>query len=573
VDSLALGPGEEAIFEVRTSRKESTSLEDTIEREYESTLEQTSQDSNTQTTTDQLQTNQSGTSSTSLTPTAEVPIPVGDVAKVDASLSANASHTFTDNLNNSTQNSVTIATQNSRRASSKLRQNHRVTLKTGIETGIETLSRRIIKNPNTATPITLHYFKVMQKVEMQQERTGVRLCWAPFVFDPGGPLRTQMRTASHLVLFEARRSVETPPEPLPPKKEMAPFWKESTRVISCTGFMGGVLTDVFDLKVKIGTGETYTGRADVVSSGTAADRTTVKLYGDIPEAPDADGYVLVGVGVFSDVNFLRHGDSLRVTLRVEVLRQLPGYDEKQLEYQRLLDEHRKEVTQLRTAAAAAAKPAADAAAANILGTADIRAELIASVVSQYIRLMESREASQIDLWHRIVDFDNVSYNLYPGWWRDYPLPSPGLSAHHFLNARMARVFLPVREGYEEQFTELLYLPRRPATRGRVTTQRYRDLLMGFITDLRTEQKNYRDKNNVPLVKAIGPVWTEYVPTNGTHVEAELSATTAADLVTERQIEATAARLEADIATITEENKIRQLASTPATPQVVVGRIT
>ena len=222
VNSLALGPGEETVFEVRTSRKESTSLEDTIEREFEDTLEQTGQESLTQTATEQGQTSQTGTSTQTLSPSVGVSIPV-DVAKVDANLNASSSDTFTDTANNSAQNSITVAVQNSRRASSKLRQLHRVTVKTGVETGIETLSRRVIKNPNSATPITLHYFKIMQKVEMQQERTGVRLCWAPFVLDPGASLRTHIRLAKLVVFARARRNVEIPPEPLPPKKPMAPL--------------------------------------------------------------------------------------------------------------------------------------------------------------------------------------------------------------------------------------------------------------------------------------------------------------------------------------------------------------
>ena len=301
-----------------------------------------------------------------------------------------------------------------------------------------------------------------------------------------------------------------------------------------------------------------------MKTGSAADRADITLNEDIPDRTTDDGYVSVDGSVFSSDTWIE--GSASVKLRVEVMRQLPGYGDQLKEYHQLRHDYNTEVARLKSVAATDATDA-EAAATKVLAAAAIRAELIAAVVRQYIDLMPGREAADIDLWSRIIDFDNVSYQLYPGWWRGGRLPYPDRSAEDFLNVELARVFLPVREGYEERFFERLYDPSRLSG---MSANAYKSLVKNFVGDLRKEQKKYRDKNGALVWKPLGPVWTDHVPTNGTHVEAELSATTAADAVTERQIEANTAKLEADVAAITEENNIRQLAAGPVTPQIVVS---
>jgi hypothetical protein len=87
----------------------------------------------------------------------------------------------------------------------------------------ETGNKRVIRNPNQYTPIDLVYFKLMQKLEVAHERYGVRLCWAPFIPDPGIVLdqaeaatRTALEQQTPLDL-PTLRSMPQPPGAPPPE--------------------------------------------------------------------------------------------------------------------------------------------------------------------------------------------------------------------------------------------------------------------------------------------------------------------------------------------------------------------
>ncbi|MEE3918927.1 hypothetical protein V2I01_12320 [Micromonospora sp. BRA006-A] len=68
--------------------------------------------------------------------------------------------------------------KDSRTATSKVaaryRTQHKTDFKLVTETGAESSSKRTVRNPNRATPITLHYFKVLQRLELAHERYGAR---------------------------------------------------------------------------------------------------------------------------------------------------------------------------------------------------------------------------------------------------------------------------------------------------------------------------------------------------------------------------------------------------------------
>ena len=59
----------------------------------------------------------------------------------------------------------------------------------------------------------------------------------------------------------------------------------------------------------------------------------------------------------------------------------------------------------------------------------------------------------------------------------------------------------------------------------------------IIEELKNDQKNFKDEFNQDLQKNIGNPWVIYVPTDGTHVECVLGASTAADEHTTKQIDA------------------------------------
>src|SRR5262249_42269097 len=150
---------------------------------------------------------------------------------------------------------------------------------------------------------------------------------------------------------------------------------------------------------------------------------------------------------------------------------------------------------------------------------------------------------EIEYWHRLFDWDNAAYNLYPGWWSSSPLPFPQLAATHFLNASWAKLFIPARPGYEHSAMRWIIgrhidipLTNRWETeieKIKHELEQYRVENFGDATEFLTVDA--KDQTLTSKFKVMGS-WTEVLPTDGTHVEVVQSATTAADDVTAKDLE-------------------------------------
>ncbi len=99
----------------------------------------------------------------------------------------------TDASNETKRRSVKDSQTTTAKLSSKYRGLHKITFKVTTETGFESSAKRTIRNPNKYTPLQLHYFKMLQKLELSQERYGARLCWTPCLQDPGREVWKRLR--------------------------------------------------------------------------------------------------------------------------------------------------------------------------------------------------------------------------------------------------------------------------------------------------------------------------------------------------------------------------------------------
>jgi hypothetical protein len=562
LESVGLAAGEETIFEIRAFRRQSRSIEDVLEREYERNMESSTQDTDTDSTSDNTSDNQGSSNADSNQGSLRLSAPA-DTVPVEAQGSTASSDTIQHATTTATQISCNRSITTSKKASARLRTSHKITSKETIETGLETLTRKVIRNPNPISPISLHYFKVMQRLELQQQRLGMRLCWAPFVLDPGAALRRRMRDAAEAVLQAALDALDLPAPPTPPEPKMAPSWREGIGEIVQAG-PGGQFHEILHLHATVNDGEVFTGDARVRKEGSGAARTAVNIF-DVDSAPDDNGRVSMDVNVIDGADYLGIFDEVFVTPLIKILRAVPGYEQKYVQYQDMLNTYQTEVARLTRTARYEAQPEADAAAMDILGKTDIRSELMGAVVDQFLRPGSSAGSQEIEYWTRMFEFENASYQIYPGWWCNRPLPLPMLGSESFVNASIARVFLPVRPGYESKFVDETLVPSLPER----TRRQLLGMLLGKLVKPVTEgQKEFLDNNQQPKPIALGASWTEFTPTNGVHVETEICATTAADLTTERQVTAAVEQLEESVKAEAARNAIR--ASPPASSTVTVS---
>lgn len=232
-----------------------------------------------------------------------------------------------------------------------------------------------------------------------------------------------------------------------------------------------------------------------------------------------------------------------VRLLAEVMAELPGYAEENETYQNLLAEHNAEVARIVSRALEEARPTAEAAMREIIAATDVRDELLTSVFQQFVSAFVTNP-DRIELWHRMVDFNNLGFVVFPGWWRFGGLPLPQFGTKHFVNASVARVFLPIRPGYEAQALNELFDAQSLAPP---------DVLK--FNSMVTELTDAVKKEDV--AGPLGEAWLESAPTNGAHVEVEFSAADGLDEVTAQQIKATVDRIEQEVAALKSENSLRQ----------------
>ncbi|MGD2206928.1 MAG: hypothetical protein PVH17_09130 [Anaerolineae bacterium] len=566
--TLGLAPGEEIVLEQKSSRKETVAFEESLEREFLNKMEWETERSRTDESTESEQI--ATDTDTHIGGKASVQ-PKGGKLPVDGNLGVDAAGDFSTAVDLSEERTTTLTRTSSQRISNELRSTHKTSFKVSTEASFETLSRRVIRNPNETTPLTLHYFKVMQRLQLQQERFGVRLCWAPFVPKPGASLNYRIEELRKKLEDDAIAQLQLPPAPTPPKPDMQPEWIEGNP--ETVAFWGNVAfsaafsySELRLLKVSIPDDTVYTGRLRVKHQPVLPG-IHVRLDADtINQGKNQEGEIEAEVLVYKSPGWTFY-QAITIWLEAEVLRTLPSYTE-DLEYQNLLEQHNAVIGAEISAARQKARQEAEPAVRQLITQADIRSELLARVIQYLGSIIEGE--GDVEFWDRLIDFENIGYVLYPSYWSDDPVPFPEYGPTHILNASWARVYLPIRsvpaapgKTNEEKFLHQLY---RPLESVWMTQQEFNQLAFRVTNDLFGKQQEFAA--NGP--KSVGDSWIETVPTDGTHVEAVLGATTAADDVTERRVEVAAAIEEARREAILIDNSLKSRVVDPISGQVTIG---
>jgi hypothetical protein len=541
---LSLFAGEEVTLEQKTFSKREITFEQQNEEEKQFDLELSS------TLSTELQ--EGAQRQNNLTTASALQVGAGFSEAPSIPVRANTS--YTDSVNqahtDSEQESVKTSEASTSKVASKYRSVHRTTFRVASEERFESTAKRVIRNPSRFVPMGVHYFKLMKKLTLRQERYGVRLCWSPSLRDPGLAFTMKLEQGRLKILADAEK-VQLPDKPPKPRELVANGRNSSSATLNANRWdhLWCNQSYDYDIEVPIPAGFVWDGDKEyirdhlVVEAHVDRDRTVgVELRGE----PQVSGdHVSAKVHVWVTDAFGGKCGKVYITAAIWCI---PDPSAQSADYKARLDAWSVELAAWETKCDTILKPRREQAEKDV--TAWIAAmwknfspmeEMIGLVVSQLFPAGIRNEFWEIEHWRQVFDWENAAYYLYPGWWSNQPTRDPTLPPTHFINASWARLYLPIRIGFE-----------RPALRwihGKVVTgpldvasERAFDRVEGELSDFR--EHNFGSSTETSILDAVVdggcPVfeerficmgtWEEQLPTDGTHIEVVQSKTTALDSV-------------------------------------------
>ncbi len=106
--------------------------------------------------------------------------------------SVSSGFTAQDQNSQSATDSRTHAITVTRKASSRVKQEHKVTISSTTTTGTSETSTRVLENPSTTNPMRIDYFSLMRKWHVGLYRYGLRLTYDIAIPEPGATMRKQI---------------------------------------------------------------------------------------------------------------------------------------------------------------------------------------------------------------------------------------------------------------------------------------------------------------------------------------------------------------------------------------------
>jgi len=550
VYTLSLAPGEELVLEQKTFSKRQVTFEqqDESEAQYDiellSTLSTELQEG--------LEWQQSRNSSAGFTAGGSLG---GTIKGVDVGVNLAYSNNTSDASTQTRSRSIKDSSSSSSRVAARYRTQHKITFRISSESGFESTSKRVVRNPNKYTPISLHYFKILQLLQLSQERYGVRLCWAPAIKDPGFDLFKRIREGRDAILAKLNE-VPLPPMPARPERPQKPaIWSDSGEV-EATDW--GVMDDMSaDYDIVIPTPDpqyVWDGNGKRVKESVNVRAQNVDRgwgYNIVGEPWVEDGKVKIKVHVGVDWHLLGKRGKIYIRAGAEFIpgpdAEDPDYREAYKQWQQEMKTWTAKVSQIRADALRELSKEADACEEQMLRSVNPISEMMNRIIKVYFKDKKKRSnAWQIELWQQIFDWDAAGYTLYPSWWRpDVDMREPLRPPTHFFNASWAKMYIPVRIGFERQALRwicggVVDTPLEPATEAAF------DRLINDLRRFRID--SFGDAYEAPIEPIAGKDqlterflclarWSERIPTDGTHVEVVQSSTDAADAYSRSEIQA------------------------------------
>ena len=538
--SLSLAPGEEVTLEQKAFSQREVTYDEASEASQELDTELSSTFSTE--VSNQLQNQLSETRQTTFDIGGQVG---GNVKGVDISVSPKWSNSVTNADTNTRTESVKQSSAQSQKVTAKFRAQHKISMKVAETSRYESTSKRVLRNPNSHTPVDLMYFKVLQRLRFSQERYGVRLCWAPFIPDPG--VLTDAALAQAKLHFEALYALgELPPEPQRPKEPgqteqlVELGWLELTD----WGFPWGDMRKNYAFTITAPANHHWDGNVATLSASVEhkvdnwGDRGTPSIYVVVAASDGAGG---VNVTIHGGVDGGGPGAHLYVNCKARFVSNGASADPAHVAavqaWQVAHAEWQNEVDTRKAERAAKIEAALTDWRRQFWRDFDPAMAAMQLLVSTLFPASSRDESWEVDAWSTYFEFESGAIKLYPAWWSDKPMRDPQSGPESFQNASWARVFLPVRPGYERE--ALTWLVERriftqvtnasvAATIDRFLDElnRYRSQHFGGAEELALSNGGDCPDVDTPFL-CLGQ-WEDTLPTDGTHLEVLQANTTAVD---------------------------------------------
>ncbi|GAB4055865.1 hypothetical protein [Catellatospora paridis] len=573
--TMGLAPAEEVVLEQRSFVQRDTLSESSGETEGSTESEQSST-----TTIDHAEVI-AGSLTTTRTDGFTAGGTVGFEYGIKAQVNAGVSDTTTQADNDTRTDSVKEVAARTTKNVAKLRDVHKTVFRVSESDRFERAARRTIRNPNQFTPIDLHFYKVLQRIRFSHERFGVRLCWTPFVRDPAGDFYAAETAMKEEMLKAARDSIPAVALPAQPNVGEVPGARlvgldpPLTELTQWGGWPGTDMSADYTLPVNVPHGMKWDGdvpglQGSLRSTLTGAPRGHgVRVVGDPWEVMNSAGDRTVFQLIHCGAGWRLAGSSqIWVSLSARVIPDTTSLGQEQAAATAAWEAQ---------CATLIAGRAAKVAAAEAIALAEFEAWRIAhraslnpaqELMRRFINAMFPADArdeiAELDVWEQVFDWELAAARTYSGTWSgDGSLRDPARPAGDFVNASWARLFLPVRTGFEDIALRWIFLRSQQGTGPAGIEELVRKVLKE-LTDWRVTHLGGPSEvvltpgNPCPEVVqkhvCLG-TWAEDLPTDGVHTEVTLAGTTAADPFTESVAQGEADRTAAASAVLLAQGKV------------------
>lgn len=552
--SLSLAPGEEVTIEQKTFSERSVTYEEISEQDEEINTEVGS------TFTTEMSEALSRVISDTTNKGVNAGGTVGLSYVVNLSVSAGYTDSITKALTDTQGETVRNVMVKSEKLASRRRAQHKISMKISETNRFETGNKRVLRNPNQFTPIDLVYFKLLQKVELSQERYGVRLCWAPFIRDPGVVL--DQAEAAELHRLEKENPLVLPflrPAPTAPAGNEQPESVNSgAQELNDWGFWGDMRADYWFTILPSNANYKWDGVQATIDASLMVSTTGFGARGapgvNVVRAEphfDADsGKNGCRVLIHAGADWGGAGAHLYIDFSVGFISnaaaQDAAYQADLAKWQSERDAYNGQVATLTSDRNA--KIAGDLASwrTAFMKTFDPVSSAFQLLIALLFTDASTRDDGfEVEMWNKVFDFAETAFQYYPSWWNERGKRRADKSAEAFENASWMRVFLPIRPGFERQALNLI-LDRRVFTN--THDPRKTEAIDRVMTDLEKTRSTYfggldeiEISDSTPCPDVTRPSvclahWTDHLPTDSTHLEVVQAKTTAVDDVSETSIQ-------------------------------------
>lgn len=559
VYSLSLAPDEEVTLEQKTFTKREVTFEEQNEQENQFDVELSSTYSTELQEGFERQKSRSDSWGLTWGVGAQYTSPETMYGQVNANFTLNETRSVTEAHQESMRRSVKDSQTASSKVSGKYRTQHKTTFKIVSEQSFESTSKRTVRNPNKTTPVTLHYFKVLQRLKATQERYGARLCWAPSIKDPAVTFFEKIRKGKQYIIDEAIKKLPAPPvEPAPPGSSDAPvttkpetkFFYSSIREADDWGLSGDMSAE-YQVDIPFTSDFTWDGQVSNINIQIITKREQKDVSRWIVGMPyptdGGSGQVLrVTIHIGAKSWLFGPGISYQVaanfTKNVTVTEQTGEntiYNDALADYRIRLKEWEDE----RGEAITAAHEEAAAFEKRMVETLSPVNEMVSQVIDQYFPAGVRDELWEIDYWQRLFDWERASFVAYPSWWSGGDTRNPTVDPSDFINASWAKLYLPIRVGMEHHALRWIFGKSLAVPLSKVEEVKF-DEVVNQLNTFRSNVIGSTDEvaqlteegQEAPELFRSLATWYELMPTDGTHIEVMLGATSAADAITTKEIE-------------------------------------